>query len=342
MPHIHQLLRKFALGTCSRKEFDELMQLLNKKEHEQEIKSALKEIFASLGTEVFSDIQVNKLGDIIESGKMIHKPEKSIFFSRKIAASIAILLLISSSVYFFFVNGYFRNSGTLNITQISTQAESTTNLILPDGSKVWLNSYSTITYNTGFNDGKREVTLVGEALFDVKHDSLHPFIVHTKNFDAIDMGTVFNIKSYPEDATAVASLISGSVEVMFKEKQREKIVLVPNQKIIVQNNPKIKPNSDDKQLLVKASILPDPQTNIMPDTAWMAKKMIFKDITFYDLALQMQRRYSVKITFNKAEIEEYRFTGRFEDETLEEALQVLQAIAPFHYNRHKDYVSIER
>ncbi|ANH81840.1 hypothetical protein A8C56_13400 [Niabella ginsenosidivorans] len=344
MSRIHDLLNKFALGISSREEFDELMSLLNEERYGQEIRQALKDIYGTLDTEVFSDIQIGKKGNLIEPQNALKGlPGGKKYWRKRIAAAAAIVLPLGFIAFLLFTkNNFLHNQNSLKTVQMSTQAESKTSLILPDGSKVWLNSYSTITYNTGFNDGKREVTLVGEALFDVKHDSLHPFVVHTKNFNVTDMGTVFNVQSYPEDPHATASLISGSIEITFKEKekQREKIVLVPNQKITVSNSSGAEPDAVNEQLLVKSSILPDPQTNIIPDTAWMAKKIIFKDISFYDLALQMQRRYSIKMVFKKAQIGAYKFTGRFNDETPDEALRELQAIAPFTYSKEKDSVYI--
>lgn len=343
MSRIRNIFNKFASGTCSREEFDELMLLLQKEDSDPEIRQALKDIYDSLDTEILSDMQIDKRGSIIELEKAIgFRARKKSLLRRKIAIAACLLVFVGLGTYIFSINWLWNKQDQSKITQISTQEESKTNLILPDGSKVWLNSYSTIIYNAGFDNGKREVTLIGEALFDVKHDSINPFVVHTKNFDVTDMGTVFNVSSYPEDPTAVASLISGSIEVSLKERQKEKIVLVPNQRITVQNDTKATSNTENKELLVKTSIIPDPQTQIMPDTAWMARMLMFRDVTFYELALQMQRRYGVKVTFNEAAIGEYKFTGKFEDETLEEALLELQAIAPFTFRRQKDNIYINR
>lgn len=343
MSRIQTLLNKFAAGNCTPEEFDELMLLLQHESNDSEIRSTLKSIYESLDKEVLSDMQVDNQGAIVELEKAIGYPASNKNgLGRKLSLVLGCLFAAGLMGYFLFRERLPKGQDHAKMTQISTQQEAKTNLILPDGTKVWLNSYSTITYHADFEKGKREVTLVGEALFDVKHDSLHPFIVHTRNFDVTDLGTVFNVSAYPEDATATTSLISGLLEVSLRDSQKEKIMLVPNQRITVRNSVGDNAGAQHKELLVKTSIITDSQTKMLPDTAWMARKLMFRDISFYDLALQMQRRYHAKIIFNDASAGEYKFTGKFDDETLEEALTELQAIAPFTYRREKDHVYIER
>src|SRR6185295_4150484 len=86
------------------------------------------------------------------------------------------------------------------------------------------------------NKDLREVTLNGEAYFDVTKNAEKPFIIHTKKMDVKVIGTVFNVRSYNDEKTAEASLIRGSIEVTFKDRKDQKIILIPNQKISVANN----------------------------------------------------------------------------------------------------------
>ncbi|MBS1606638.1 MAG: FecR family protein [Bacteroidetes bacterium] len=238
-----------------------------------------------------------------------------------------------------------RGEDPKTISRIYTPAGSKTSVVLPDGTEVWLNSYSTLTYSTAeFNSGRREVTLVGEALFSVKHDSLHRFLVHTKSFDVTDLGTVFNISAYPEDKRAQASLISGSIEVITRGEHSKKIKLVPNQRFVVEN--------ESRSVMVKAgpvktvveptvrTIVVNPQIPVVPDTAWMVNKLIFTEENFYDLALRMQRRYNVEFVFESEKARTYTFTGRFEEEDVEDALKELQVIAPFSYRRTNNKIFI--
>jgi ferric-dicitrate binding protein FerR (iron transport regulator) len=182
-------------------------------------------------------------------------------------------------------------------------------------------------------------------MFKVKHDSLHRFIVHTKNFDVTDLGTVFNVQAYPEDNNGLASLISGSIEVITKGSHSKKVLLVPNQRIIIRNDNRsnavvAKPGKTVDEPTIKPIVL-NPQIRVAPDTAWVVNKLIFTDESFYDLALQMQRRYNITVSFRNEKAKNYKFTGRFEEETIDDALRELQAIAPFTYKRSNNEILIE-
>ncbi len=100
-----------------------------------------------------------------------------------------------------------------------------TKIILPDGSQVWLNSDSKLSYGARFNDTIREVSLEGEAYFDVIKDKNRPFVVMTNALNIRVLGTTFNIKSYAQDATIETTLIRGMIEVRKnKEPATKKIV----------------------------------------------------------------------------------------------------------------------
>lgn len=363
MSRIHILLNKFALGTCSRAEFDELFNLLQKTGKDDDLQRYMRGLYDSLDTELISDTSINGQGDIVqEELTVVYKAKPGNWKKWAMAASVVICIGLTG--WALYRSSFHGASDKRQMSRIYTPSGSKTSVVLPDGSTVWLNSNSTLTYTTGFVDGVREVSLIGEAMFDVKHDSLHPFLVHTDNFDVKDLGTVFNIQAYPEDKRAEASLISGSIEIAFRQKHTKKIVLVPNQRIIIQNTQQasinnvraIRPNQsiiiqNAQQLAIKSikadqpvirPIIPDPQTREVPDTAWMVNKLIFSEEAFSDLAMKMQRRYNVTIIFDNEKLSQYKFTGRFEEETVDEALQELQLIAPFTYKKEQNRVYISK
>ena len=95
------------------------------------------------------------------------------------------------------------------VSQISTKNGFKTNLILPDGSKVWLNAGSSLTYDSAYGKNIREVALSGEAFFDVVKNKEKPFIIHASKINVRVLGTEFNVRAYPSDKTTEASLIRG-------------------------------------------------------------------------------------------------------------------------------------
>jgi ferric-dicitrate binding protein FerR (iron transport regulator) len=119
--------------------------------------------------------------------------------------------------------------------EVFTAVGSRTHMTLPDGTKVWLNAGSRIHYEKSFGEQGREISLVGEAFFDVASNPKKPFIIHTAKLDIRVLGTSFNVKSYPSDKTTEATLVRGMIEVSILDRPADKIVLKPNEKLIVTN-----------------------------------------------------------------------------------------------------------
>src|ERR1700722_933461 len=129
------------------------------------------------------------------------------------------------------------------IEEVLAKAGARTRLVLPDGTRVWLNSNSKLRYGNGFNSSDREVVLEGEAFFDVVKNAAHPFIVHATSLDIEVLGTSFEVKSYPQDATIEATLLSGAIEVRRKgNPNTARVILKPNEKVVFSKAPP--PQSD--------------------------------------------------------------------------------------------------
>jgi transmembrane sensor len=223
--------------------------------------------------------------------------------------------------------------------EILTGAGSRTHLSLPDGTKVWLNAGSRLDYPKSFGISGREVDLTGEAFFDVSPDAGKPFVIHARKIDIRVLGTSFNIKSYPTDGTTEATLIRGSIEVSIRNRPSDKIILKPNQKLVISNDDTLLKVPDTRGHLVKADHPPvviskptfEEHTGAMIETSWVENKLIFQAEEFSELAKQMERWYGVSIRFDNARLEELQFTGIFEKETVQQALDALKLTASFDY-----------
>lgn len=217
--------------------------------------------------------------------------------------------------------------------EISTRLGSKSQVKLPDGSIVWLNSGSILIYPKEFGKSLREVTLTGEGYFDVVKNKDVPFIINTKSIRIKVLGTVFNVKAYPEDKQTETSLIQGRIEVAIKNRPDDKIILSPNEKLIVENaiieNPNRQKNVD---LLPAVSI--NKLKFITPDSTvaenqWVENKLVFRDETFEELALMMERWYNVKLDIQTETLKSTRMNGNFEKETIDQAIEALKLIIPF-------------
>jgi transmembrane sensor len=236
--------------------------------------------------------------------------------------------------------------------EINTANGSRTHLTLPDGTRVWLNASSRLSYATDFNVSAREVSLTGEAFFDVTRNPQKPFLIHTAKIEIKVLGTSFDVKSYPSDKTTETLLIRGSIEVALKGKSHEKFILRPNEKLIVtgedsvlRRQPHIQPGtaiaSEDSHITIQPPTY-ERNTGTIVETSWINDKLEFQDEKFSELALKMERWYGVTIRFADPSLEELRLTGTFRDETIREALDAMRLTAPFSYTIDENQITIAK
>ena len=129
-------------------------------------------------------------------------------------------------------------------------------IMLADGSKVWLNSGSTLTFPSKFNGKKRLVELDGEGFFEVKSDKEHPFIVSTSKYQVKAVGTSFNVYDYQDSPQFEAALLNGKVEVTTNAKKSSAVILTPNQRAaLCQGVLKVKPIENTNNYLCLKGIL---------------------------------------------------------------------------------------
>lgn len=238
-------------------------------------------------------------------------------------------------------------------SEIFTGNGSRTHVVLPDGTLVWLNAGSRINYDKNYGATLREVNLIGEAFFDVARNAEKPFVIHTASIDIKVLGTRFNVKSYPQDKTTEATLIHGSIEVSIKDRPSEKIILKPNEKLVVanddstlhRNNParhRGKTHEFESLVTIRKPTY-ESATGSIIETSWIDNKLIFQDEEFGELARKMERWYAISIRFDNPRLEQLQFTGSFQKETIQQALDALRQTAPMHpfnYAIHDNQITI--
>lgn len=249
-------------------------------------------------------------------------------------------------------------AGLSQFNEIKVSLGTKTKVQLPDGSKVWVNSDSKLSYPETFKGSTREIFLEGEAFFDVVKDPKHPFIVHTSGLDIKVLGTAFNVKAYKAESTIEASLVHGLIEVTKTERPNEsKIILHPHEKLIFDKLAKgenlVKHPVASTEKIASTYILPSPAIIISPlskniadsaikETSWIYNRLAFEDERFEDLAVKIERWFNVHITITNEKIKTYRTTGTFENETIDEALKELQYLVPFNYQMNGKEIVITK
>jgi len=193
-------------------------------------------------------------------------------------------------------------------------------LVLSDGTKVKMNSGSSIRYPVNFLPGEeRKVFLKGEAFFDVAKDKAHPFIVNADQMNIRVLGTQFNLSYYPEDEDINTVLVEGAV-VLYKEgadiKTHSASQLVPGQSASW--------NKINNTMTIK-----EVDTDIY--TAWKDGYLVFKASPFYSIRTKLERHFNITIEDKSGRLENQIYTATFRHETIEEILEAFKEDTPFEY-----------
>lgn len=231
---------------------------------------------------------------------------------------------------------------------ISTKPGSKSKVQLPDGTQVWLNADSRITYDESFRGPSREVSLSGEAYFDVAKDKNYPFIIHTSSIDVRVLGTSLNIRSYRNEKNTEALLIQGSIEVSLCNSPEKKIILQPNEKLLVKNGKDAVVTNDggavekdkNKPVMVLGKAHFQQKDSVATEVLWVKNKLAFDEETLEDVALKIERWYDVKVTIRDESLRHTQYSGVFEDESLKQVMEALRLTGNFRYTINKKEVTI--
>ena len=188
------------------------------------------------------------------------------------------------------------------------------NLVLADGSRVWLNAGSSLKYPETFSNKERRVYLEGEAYFEVKHDEKTPFIVNTESMDLQVLGTSFNIKAYKEESKIITTLVTGKIRQKFSQLE-ESITLTPSrQSVFDRNSKKVETQ----------------QADIREVLAWKEGKIIANNERLEDIFLQLSRWYDFNVVYTQPSLKDLRFylhSNRYaEIQTILEHLQTTNGV----------------
>lgn len=205
---------------------------------------------------------------------------------------------------------------------------------LSDGTKVHLNSGSSITYPNTFSTSKRRiVTLQGEAYFEVTPNKEKPFIVKTDLLNVRVLGTKFNVSAYKNDNINSVILVEGKVavskSVAFENEKSKSILLKPNQRAFT------KRKTNDK--IVRNSV-----SNINKYISWKDKELEFKNDKFIDITKKLERNFNVKIVSNSSKLNNIEFTGNFNKQDVFDILDSFRVHTPFTYTVENNSIVIKK
>jgi ferric-dicitrate binding protein FerR (iron transport regulator) len=237
-------------------------------------------------------------------------------------AAIFILPVISAfSVYYYFTP---KQQITNHPTEIIARNGEKAEVVLPDGSTVWINSGSKIRYDDAFNRKQRSVFLEGEACFEVAKDKDRPFVVKTKTMDIQALGTTFNVRSYDDDEQAFAVLLEGKIKVSASGQEQ---ILTENQRATFNKN---------------THVLTTDNVRSVDFAQWRNGNLYFDNQTFEDIARTLSRIFNVDIRFASDTLRSMRFSGTLGMSGIQNALDILSLTSPMRYKMDGTTIELYR
>lgn len=312
-----ELTERFRKGVLTRGELRDFYTLLNSPEGRAQYDLFLREQMDEIGdVTLVADIPSQKMFDKIRKEAGLGK-SLNINELLKYAAIITIAVLSAVSGWLLYEN----NNPPDKILAFSLTKGNKGNMVLPDGTEVWLNSESTILYNAVF---QRNIKLNGEAYLNVVKDSKRPFTVNTQFADVKVYGTKFEVTAYSRDSVVSVALVKGSVGIEIDG--REKVMLVPGEVISF--------NARTNELNTK--------TKDMKDVAlWRNEELKLVDVDVKTLCHKMSEWYSLDVMALNApeKAPKYNMTIRYE--SIEEMLELVRKITPLKYERNGKEVTLQ-
>ncbi|WP_162633346.1 FecR family protein [Echinicola strongylocentroti] len=232
-----------------------------------------------------------------------------------IAASLLLALAVSYILY-----ASLHKSPALEMVEKTTSFGQTSTIQLEDGSIIWLNAGSTVSYPKHFPSGSRQVTLLGEAFFEVQPDASRPFVVSTPMMTTTVLGTSFNIAAYHRDPTAI-TVSTGKVLVQqttaaSSSQTKKEMILYPNEQAILE---------DSDSPMAKASV------NAERYSSWRNEEYFLDQMTMGTLAGTLERRFGVRFIFHDEQLKNCQLSGRVKKQSLSALMELLATTLAIEY-----------
>ncbi|MDP4208682.1 MAG: DUF4974 domain-containing protein [Bacteroidota bacterium] len=257
--------------------------------------------------------------------------------------AVVFILAVFLSGILYILNRHFSiGSGEIAYNEIVVPKGQRSQLVLSDGTKIWINAGSKLKFPLRFNGKIREVWLQGEAYFEVAKNPSKPFFVRTHDLNIKVWGTEFNVKSYEDEGITETTLVKGLVSIQKKDAKgvaAKEVFLKPNHKAIYVNDESVLHPSEKKKLRQQLSepiysqeIQLSEPIKTDPDVSWIDGKLVFENETFENIMQKIERKYDVRIVLLNEQLKNARFTGVLKNIPVEQTLRALQLTTPFSYS----------
>jgi len=323
MSKVYQIIESFFKQPQSENIQRDFFRWLKQSHSLQEKDEAIAQIWDNLNIQPDLSTEESYTQVATRLNFVMRKKHRETYMRLARIAALFVIPLFSFFAAWWFVRN--QKSAELSLVECYAPNGKIKEIVLPDSSRVRLNSGSTLFYPRQFNTKTRDIYLSGEAKFTVAHDKTKPFIVKTNDMNVEALGTVFNVSSYPDNACTVTTLVEGKVKVDIASAGNS-FILAPHEQVVFD---KKTGNSMRKKARIDYVL------------AWEKGHMVFQGASLYTIIKEIERHYAVTAYLNTRNLQEGKITVKFlNDETLDEVLQALQLVTGCHYEIKKDKIFI--
>jgi ferric-dicitrate binding protein FerR (iron transport regulator) len=311
-------LRSYVSGTSSPGMDDEVGEMFGRGESNRALRQMMEEDWNTMMvSEVTEPPVLETLLDRIHHRIRLDDYRRSRNILRRVsdiylkAAAIFLIPVMLAGGYLLYRGTDIKNHGSA-LSSIYAPRGSRVSFTLPDGTTGMLNSGSTLKYSLPFSD-RRDVTLAGEAWFEVKADEKHPFTVDAGDVNLRVVGTSFNVSAYPDEDYVEVVLEKGRILLGCAAFEGE-IAMNPSERFLLENGSVTRVQADPSKY-----------------SAWTNGKLVFRSDSMSEVARRIERWYNVRVELMDQDLEKYSFRATFEDDPLEEVLRFLAMTSPIRY-----------
>lgn len=240
---------------------------------------------------------------------------------RRVIASASAVLAAAVILFMCMLWSRPSENAAPEIFEIVAERGQKSSVTLPDGSRVMINSASTISYTSDYNVKERNVFLSGEAYFDVASNADIPFVVHADKVSVTALGTEFNVKAYAEDPYVVTTLVEGGVRT---EAGTQYELLTRAQEAIYNKEADVLLAYDVKDI-----------SRAVP---WIRNELLFENESLADIAVTLERMYNVTIVFEDEAAKGYSYTGLIRNNSLQNVLELISSTSPVGYKMNSGII----
>lgn len=333
--HIEKLIVKHLSGESTTQENDYLEKWFAATESNRKLFHFHKVLWKETGLKyknIDKDRVYNKILSNIQAPTMVPKPI-AVWNRFRIpvyvrAASVMLFLIIGVIIWHLFeMNHESKKEIASRIVEKRVVKGQKLKTCLPDGSVVWLNAESKISYDEYFTDSLRKVQLEGMAYFEVAKDTIRPFVVTSRDVDIVALGTAFSVRSYNSEDLVSVALEEGNVLVRLGGENHyvDRIILDPGKGIYY--------NVKD-QTYTEAYVKANNAFN------WREGVLYFENASFDKIVKELTRWYGVEFEVLNSTEEQWKYTATFRNFSLKEVLQSMSYTKDFNYQIHSDKITI--